>query len=457
MRTFVWLPLLVALNIHATATLEVYRGVVPQKDYDEYGFALDAIFGVCIRLQAMLNQSTPRNFVVSPVSATVIVAQLLLGAEGEFKDHLYDLLSLPEYLQHRYSIKYPNKNNESSTLYHAKFHFHLSSLLKKLQKRKDGEEFTLNQSNALFYNEELTLNAYFKRFMKSFYNSEITPLNFSTDTTSTINDWCSNHTNGLIKNIVSAPPDESTSAIFLNSIYFLAEWETPFADVLNRVEPFHVTENHTVTTTYMQGIIPDVPYAKTSEYKLVCLPYLNYELGMYVLLPREDHPYKYDINKFFESLNPGEVLTTVTLAKIREATVKIPKLSLSNTLRLLEPLQKYAEYKKVKSQPKNDKDAIEFIEQRVKEFQNFTTPVKQEVYLTAAAEGEGLRVSDIVQQMVFSINEKGTEAAAVTAGITDYMGGSKVMVLDRPFTFFILHEATKAILFWGNIVDPSQT
>ncbi|KAJ8969843.1 hypothetical protein NQ317_017463 [Molorchus minor] len=391
-----------------------------------------------------------------PISATVIVAQLLLGAEGEFKEQLHQLLSLPGQ-QQVYNVQYYNKiKNETGVLFYAPFHLHLSSLLKKLQRRKVGERFTLNQSNALFYNQNITLNEYFKRHLKGFYDSEIAPLDFNEDTASIINNWSSSHTNGLIPNILSSSPAPSTSGIFLNSIYFLAEWETPFSNELNRNDTFHINENDTVTVTYMHGMLLDVPYIETNDYKLVCLPYKNNELGMYIILPKPGNPDKYNINKFSDDLNAGDVLSNMLKAEVNDVVMKIPKLSLSNTLRLLQPLQKYTQFKKEHVEQKADTNVIDIIEDNVDDFKNFTSPKLTDIFLTNAAEDEGLRVSDIVQQMVFSINEKGTEAAAVTAGIVDYMGGSKPVVLNRPFVFFILHKATRAVLFWGTIVDPSK-
>lgn len=79
-----------------------------------------------------------------------------------------------------------------------------------------------------------------------------------------------------------------------------------------------------------------------------------------------------------------------------------------------------------------------------------------DVTLARAAENAKLQVADVVQQLTFSVNEKGTEAAAVTAGLVDYMGGSKGFAVDRPFVFFIWHETTKVLLFWGAVSDPSR-
>ena len=59
----------------------------------------------------------------------------------------------------------------------------------------------------------------------------------------------------------------------------------------------------------------------------------------------------------------------------------------------------------------------------------------------------------------FKVNEKGTEAAAVT-GIHIQTKSRPVLEayahFDRPFTFLLKDEHTDTILFFGRIIDPTQ-
>ncbi len=66
-----------------------------------------------------------------------------------------------------------------------------------------------------------------------------------------------------------------------------------------------------------------------------------------------------------------------------------------------------------------------------------------------------LHVQGVIHKAIIAVDEKGTTAAAAT-GIT--VGTTSVpptLVVDRPFLFFIRHNATGAILFQGRVVDPS--
>jgi len=70
-----------------------------------------------------------------------------------------------------------------------------------------------------------------------------------------------------------------------------------------------------------------------------------------------------------------------------------------------------------------------------------------------------LCVSEVLHRAVVEVNEEGTEAAAATAVVyEDLFSAStdtpRVFRADRPFLFFIQHQATKSVLFLGRLVKP---
>jgi serpin B len=69
-----------------------------------------------------------------------------------------------------------------------------------------------------------------------------------------------------------------------------------------------------------------------------------------------------------------------------------------------------------------------------------------------------LSVEAVIHKAVIAVDEKGTTAAAATGisvGVTSVVVNRKLLVVDRPFLFFIRHDPTGAILFQGRVVDPS--
>ena len=71
-----------------------------------------------------------------------------------------------------------------------------------------------------------------------------------------------------------------------------------------------------------------------------------------------------------------------------------------------------------------------------------------------------LFVSMILQKAIIDVNEKGTEAAAVTiVGVTDscapIVNEPKKVHLDRPFAFLIYDIEDNVVLFAGKVVQPN--
>jgi len=66
-------------------------------------------------------------------------------------------------------------------------------------------------------------------------------------------------------------------------------------------------------------------------------------------------------------------------------------------------------------------------------------------------------VSEVVHKTFVDVNEKGTEAAAVTMPMLAGSAAPKKSVefkVDRPFLFLIRDLPTKTTLFMGRVVDP---
>jgi serpin B len=67
-----------------------------------------------------------------------------------------------------------------------------------------------------------------------------------------------------------------------------------------------------------------------------------------------------------------------------------------------------------------------------------------------------LRLSDVIHQTFLLVDEKGTEAAAVTGAIAEIVSMPMQFHADRPFFFLIRDNRTGTTLFMGRISDPSS-
>ncbi|KAG5321450.1 ILEU inhibitor, partial [Pseudoatta argentina] len=66
-----------------------------------------------------------------------------------------------------------------------------------------------------------------------------------------------------------------------------------------------------------------------------------------------------------------------------------------------------------------------------------------------------LYADEVLHKVEMDVTEKGTEAAATTAVVLRRDGNQKKLVANRPFMFFIRHDPTKLILFWGTVNKPT--
>lgn len=427
----------------------------------DYNLALEAIFSMGVRLAALLDKPNlrDRNFLISPISATTLIAELMLGANGETLEELHDLISLP------------NDKDSSRLLFdlpYKNLHSQLSKLLKKLNadglNDNNDKQFDFKSSNVLFHDKNVTLYEEFFKNLFDLYNAHVMPLDFVNnpiESQTYMNNWANKSTHGLIKEFLPYPPSKDTSAIFGNVLYFKADWEVPFSYQLNRNGTFFIGNNKTVDVTYMLGEMENLRYLDSKELhcQMIALPYKNNELSMYIILPTKE---SYNIKDFVRNLKLKDILKMVNNMENHQVSVKLPKFSLTTTLELLKPLQKYSAFKKsykANNTNSNKEYLLDEIDRKIHMFKNFTITNrdKRPIYLENASKVNGLRVSSIVQQVKMTVDEKGTEAAAITASSIDYIGGSRNFIVDKPFTFFISHKETKAILFWGTIVDPTQT
>ncbi|KAK9753310.1 Serpin (serine protease inhibitor) [Popillia japonica] len=71
------------------------------------------------------------------------------------------------------------------------------------------------------------------------------------------------------------------------------------------------------------------------------------------------------------------------------------------------------------------------------------------------AENPGIYADQVLHKVYIDITEQGTEAAASTSVSLTRGGDITIFRADIPFLFFIWHEETKLILFWGTVYEPT--
>jgi serpin B len=249
-----------------------------------------------------------------------------------------------------------------------------------------------------------------------------------------INGWVARKTEGKIDTILDRL-DSNTAAVLLNAVYFKARWETAFDPKETRKEPFHLMRSQSVEVPLM-NLTGDFALVARTGYRAIRLPYAAAALGMVVVLPDEAE----GLGEVVRKLDASEL--TQLFAALRDpqarkpAALSLPRFRAAYTANLIGPFQEVGIKMAFDSEKAN--------------FSGMTDqpPLPGSLY-----------IDQIVHRAVIEVAEESTEAAAATAVAITARSLTKPVKpetfrVDRPFLFYVLDEATGAVLFQGRITDP---
>lgn len=336
------------------------------------------------------NVDKNENIVISPYSAGVALSMLAEGAEGQTKEE---------------------------------FNKALNDCLFKAEDLGGNDTVIVNSVNSLWVDDNFSIRNRYLFLLDKDYDALATTLNFSDPSTvQAINNWCSEHTNGKIKDIIDRL-GAGDVMVLANALYFNAPWLNPFDSNLTTKADFNGSKGQTkVDMMTRKGYMN---YAEFQGCQLVELPYEGGRYSMYVLLPAEGM----DINEAVGYLSEDLYNEAMKALEPKEVLLRMPKAKVETSLLLNETLQSMG----IKSA------------------------------FTSAADFKGISemgplVLDQVKQKCYvEISEKGTEAAAVTVAqirLTSARPSSYVkMTVDRPYIFFIVDTQNSNVMFAGRVMN----
>lgn len=352
-----------------------------------------------------------KNMMVSPLSLAQALSMLANGADGNTKIELMNVLGFGAYSVEEMNAYYMNLN-------------------KGLLSADKTSKIAL--ANSFWVNNRYKAKSDYKKVLKNSYNAELKELAFNNKTYNQINQWAERNTNGCIKELVSENEINSETVMaLLNAIYFKASWESEFIENDNLRSDFTTPEGD-VDVEYMTKNTIALGY-KDENCKLLKLYYGNEAFNMVLLLPNEDKT----LDQVLQGIN-GEKWQEMTnqITVLQNAEIQLPKFK-----------GKYSYKENLKQALKNMgiTDAFSLSA-------NFSKMM-----------GNPIFVNLIKQNTSMAIDEKGTEAAAVTiVGGYDSIGGPNwreeifEFKATRPFFYLIEESSTDAILFMGKVTNPKE-
>ncbi|MDV6012250.1 serpin family protein [Haloechinothrix sp. LS1_15] len=350
------------------------------------------------------------NTVYSPISLGYAFAMLRAGATGDTAAQLDDVFGFPEGVHEAY-------NALSAEILNTGEPPPREQVGATRDPDEPPEDPIVSIANGLFVQQGFEVGEPFLRALAQHYGAGARAVDFpSGEAVDIINRWVSEHTEERIEQLFEEL-DPETVTVLANAIYLKADWQAPFEEHRTEHEPFQLPDGDTTEVPMMHREAAELGYATGDGWHAARLPYVGRELVMWVVVPTDRAVTAPPIT--------GELLSELAEAGTTMVELAMPRWDFASDVEVL--------------------------------------PLLAELGVTDLAGldgiGEAVEVSDAIHRATITVDENGTEAAAVTgiAGAVSAPPPSEVSVrADRPFSFALTHEPTGAPLFVGSVTDPTE-
>ncbi len=368
--------------------------------------AADNKFGIDIFKKVDASLTEQKNTMISPLSVSLALAMVYNGTEGNTKRQMEEML-------HKSNLS-PEDINQS-----------YKDLVAGLSSHDPKVELSI--SNAIFYRNTFPVKNNFISTNQTYYNAEVTGLDFtkSAETLSKVNGWVSTKTKGKIDKIIDQVNTDDVMYL-LNAIYFNGEWKYRF-DTSETSDRTFTKEDKSVIQVPTMTIENSFNIYSHQNFQLLEMPYGSGKYSMLIFLPASGK----NTGDVISLLNPENIDNWLQSLSLQKKKVYLPKFEFKFDNSLVDEL-------KVLGMT----DAF----------------IDSKANLTGISEAAKLVISEVMHKSYIKVDERGTEAAAVT-GITigtTSVGPDNSYRVDHPFVFAIRESDTKAILFIGKVMNPLQ-
>lgn len=285
----------------------------------------------------------------------------------------------------------------------------------------------LTVANALWRQKGYPVKPEYVAALKSGMGAEIGEADFQNakaEAARAINAWAAKATRDKIKEVLSdGQIHPLTRVILANAIYFKARWEDEFYEGGTQPRPFTLLDGKKVQVPTMMSL-GHRSTARDGKFQALLLPYSGEKLAMLVLLPDAGA-----LGQVEKDLGAKQMDRLVDGMKGAMTEVTLPKFKIESSFMLKDPLTSLG----------------------------LSSAFSPTADFSGISSEPGFALSEVLHKTFVDVNEKGTEAAAVTVPMAAGSAPPKKNVefkADRPFLFAIRDLPTKTTLFLGRVSDP---
>jgi serpin B len=356
------------------------------------------------------------NLFYSPFSISLALAMTYAGASGDTESQMANTLEfqLPQ----------------------ERLHPAFNALDQELAKRgeptsKDDQPLQLDIANAIWAQQDYPFQQEFLDLIASNYGAGMRLADFVSQAESVrkeINAWVRDQTRGKIKDLIpQGMLDSLTRMVLVNAIYFKADWQEQFDPDSTTEAPFYTLDGSTVTVSMMSGEHSGIPYVDGDGYQAIELPYEGGTAAMDILLPDAGNFETFEASLDAQTLD--EILLSMQPVSVR---LRMPKFTFTREFNLSRQLASMG------MGDAFDPDRADF---------------------SGMNGRRDLYISDVIHKAFVAVDEKGTEAAAATIVVMQFLSApffELELTIDRPFIFVIRDLPSGQILFMGRVMNPVQ-
>ncbi|XP_030768327.1 serpin B4-like [Sitophilus oryzae] len=379
----------------------------------------EILFNLGPSLQSYFQTNDPlikNNYIVSPISVAIALSNLLLTAEGL----QYDVIS--NILQYR-------SNGENRN--HMDFIWDLYNVINSV-KSSFRKNYTFYRKEGLFFSEDQELSDHFLANTVRFFKTDIVPMDFTKQNSfRKIKNWVVKSSRKHIGNISTAAVNSQMESLLVNVVVFQAKFKDSFRKSSIRKD-FSVKPFKQIKVVYYEGFVEGAFFVENDRYTLVGVPDRTQKIYLYIILPKGSDWIQYEIATFSNNFNYQE-LSVIQQSRVRsDVKLKIPDAFTSVVaFDLFKPIMN------IKNEHNKD----------------FSLPPSRTLKLS-----EGFDLSGVMQYMYLNMEhfDDTPEYIPPSRQKREEKEDYKDFTVDRPFVFFLKHEESNAVLFWGSISDPSK-
>lgn len=360
------------------------------------------------------------NFFISPFSLNIALSIANEGANAFTRQEIDNLLSVKNI---------SNKANSYSELIRQTTDLTESGDYLGIKKSEDTGKNDIFIANSLWINDAFDIDARYLENIQANYQSEIFSFNKNNlaSAQEQFDRWVSKATNQKIPKITGLK--KQTMLGIINAIYFMGEWDVPFDIKKTKKKKFHTINGDKIDIEYIREQ-SDYRYYEDTDIQSIHLPYKWNQFSMIIILPQK----RYGIIEVENKLNKAYFKKIDSLGTLHEVILSFPKFKIESEILPKEEIIKMG-------YPNMFSDKADF---------------------TGISRTAPLKIGEIIHKTFIEIDEKKTEAAAVSMVETIITGYGteapppplppKVFNADHPFIFLIIDNRTQAILFTGRFV-----